>query len=190
MLNQFIRVVHVLAIGIWAGTCVLFNGVVALKLVWYFQQLPANPTPGLADVTAPVATRMFGELIATIFPAYFTIQAICGVLAAVTSWRLAHLAMERWERIRAILITAVAIAVLIHIGTLYQWSTVVRKAQYAALDAGDTERAEQLRKKFFSLHGPSLILDFTTTAGVLLSLGMLGPTLRLGNNSRTETNRP
>lgn len=172
-MNTLARTVHLLSLGIWAGTAVFFNGCVALRIFAYFRSLPIAPPPGLPTVPTELATRMAGDLIATIFPIYFGLQLVCGTLAAGTGLWLS-LGQGRWAWARALLLLVVCATVWVHVGTLYRQSTVIRDQQYSAYDAGQFEEAEKLRKQFFALHGPSLLLDFTTTALVLVALGMTG----------------
>lgn len=166
------RVLHALGLGIWAGTTFLFNGCVAIRLVWYFQRLSESPTPGMPPVDRVVSTRMFGDLISTIFPTYFAIQLIAGAIAGITGIYLASVTgVGKW---RAIVVMVALLVVSVNVMALYRPSTALRQQQYAALDAGNQEEFESLRKRFFAYHGPSLALDFASTALVFISLGMLG----------------
>lgn len=183
------RVLHALSIGAWAGVCLLFNGCVALKTFAYFRGLVDHPTPGLGGISREVASRMAGDLLATIFPVYFVLQIVLGLLATVTVWGVgAHLCRTaRWRRW---LVTATFVIVAVHHQTLYKQSTVIRAQQYAALDAGQSDEAERLRKAFFQLHGPSLVIDLTTSVLVLVSLGSLGVLIPPANRADPKVESP
>lgn len=180
-----VRVLHTLALGLWAGMAAFFNGCVALKIFAYFRALAEQPTPGLSLADSEVATRMAGDLIATIFPVYFLLQCVLGLIAAATAVRLAKggSTADRWK---ARLLVAACLIVWVHVGTLYRQSREIRRQQYAALDAGRTNEAQALRKQFFALHGPSLVIDFSTTALVLVALGLngLGAAARGGEDQK------
>ena len=179
MTDGVVRVVHVLALAIWAGTAVFFNGCVALRIFAYFHALPQEAPPSLTGIDREVGSRMAGDLISTIFPTYFAVQLGCGLVAAATAWWLVA-DSQPLARSRAVLLTVTAVLVLIQIVGFYRPTSELRQQQYAALDAGDREQFETLRRRFFALHGPSLLLDCGTTLAVLVAVGMLGPALKPG----------
>jgi hypothetical protein len=166
------RIVHGIALGIWAGSGTFFSGCVALKIFAYFRALPAQPPPGLGPVADELASRMAGDLISTIFPAYFAVQCVCGVVAAAAAW-LRGPSAHRLLRIQRLLVTAAALTVCLHAASLYRQATALRIQQYAALDAGRRDDYEALRRRFFGIHTVSLALDLATTAVVVASLGMV-----------------
>lgn len=187
-MNRAIRVVHAVTVGLWSGAVVFFNGVVAFGVFGFFGRQAQQPTPGVTFADAEVSMRLAGDLMASLFPIYFGLQCAFGFLAAATAL---YLAVERGRlaRVRAVLLTLAFVGVLIHVGTLYRWSSEIRQQQYVALDAGRTEEAAALKARFFALHGPSLVLDWTTGVLVLASLACLAPAATATGRRLEEGNR-
>ena len=161
------------AVGLWAGAGAFFNGCVALRIFGYFDGLEAAAPPGMEPLPAELSSRLAGDLIAGVFPTYFGLQIVCGLVAAACACVFA-VDGSRGDKWRAGVLMVLLALVVVHVGTLYRWSGQVRQEQYAALDAGDHEAYERHRKRFFALHGPSLLLDMATTLAVVGVLGSLG----------------
>lgn len=167
-----LRSLHVLIVGSWAGMLAGFNFLGTLGVFAFFGQLDQVATPGLGRWSTETATRVAGDLMASLFPKYFAASFALGILAVVTAVLLARQTGRGWFRAAAL-----GLAVLLLVGNIvgcYLPSTKIRVARYAALDRGDTQEADALKRQFFALHGPSLLLDWGTTALALAGLASVG----------------
>src|SRR5439155_18194114 len=112
------RMVHVLSLALWFGSAVFFTFVVALSIFNSLESLgdrPAEQRPDWLPLSAnfdrSAGTRLAGETIAPIFPRYFAIQTVSGLLAFGSA-----VAFMRWEparRIHKIRFWLIALALLI-----------------------------------------------------------------------------
>ncbi len=90
---------HVLAVGLWFGTTIFFSFVVGLSLFGRFEQLgeaqfrPAwFPLPhaylrkdAAIDGPKEQGVRAAGYAVGPMFPVYFAIQGVCGLVALATA---------------------------------------------------------------------------------------------------------
>jgi acyl-phosphate glycerol 3-phosphate acyltransferase len=184
------KTIHVLSVGLWFGTIVFFL-VVGLVLsnkfdneaardddrpfAWLPQVRPydaARPLRGGHDLPEWLrrepGARAFGFAVAPLFPWYFGIQDVCGLLAAATAlaWTASHKA--RVHQVRAYLLLAALISVVAG-GWLER--KVAEKtgprnelADVALQDPskGNIEKAEATRSEFWKLHGYSMVLNLVT----------------------------
>jgi acyl phosphate:glycerol-3-phosphate acyltransferase len=162
---QFTKVLHVLAVGLWFGSAVFFSFVAALVLFHTFESLgnvPADQRPTWVPVAEPFdkekGTRLAGAAVGPLFPWYFLIQGVCGLLALATAlpWSRAK-PSARVHRVR----TAVLLLAMLTVVAgwpLVQHVSDLRAARYAA----DPAVAEAARAAFGRWHAYSLLLNMVT----------------------------
>jgi acyl-phosphate glycerol 3-phosphate acyltransferase len=122
MRDTYVRGIHVLALGLWFGGAAFFNFVAAVPIFESFKQVVnAGPTDRTAFETiipadAPqerkdaLASALAGSAVGPVFPRYFALGAVCGVLALVTAlswWKTGKLGRWRVYVIAAALLTVV-----------------------------------------------------------------------------------
>src|SRR5262249_14446548 len=116
-LRMLARVLHVLALGLWFGSGVFFTFLAAPSLFQTFEGLAQNrldwlPLP--TDLTKEQGTRLAGAAVGPIFPLYFALQGVCGLVALVTAWGWTRAApAERVHRVRFTLLVVALALVLI-----------------------------------------------------------------------------
>jgi hypothetical protein len=175
-MRKVLAIIHVLALGIWSGTSVLFLAVVAPTVFSHFADLPKQPTPGVEIASKVHSGRMAGDLISRFFPGYFTVQTHCGLLAALTGWLLARRG-GKLALIRALLSSLAFVALLVNSQIFYRQASEIRADQYRAFDEGRLEDFARMRERFFNWHQPSLAIDVATAGFAVVSLALVGPAL-------------
>jgi hypothetical protein len=193
---QFGKVVHVLALGLWFGTVVFFT-ITGAVLFPAFQKEAAKPAaerplwfplPAAYDRAPPSGfpdplrleqgSRAAGAAVGPLFPWFFGVQAVGGLLALVTA-----LAWASAERSRAHVLRAAVLALAL-LGVGVGW-WLERKVDYLRVPrnlytdevllgsppaARLLEAAVDARAEFGRWHGYSLIVNFLTLA--LVTVGM------------------
>jgi acyl phosphate:glycerol-3-phosphate acyltransferase len=198
---QVQRSLHVLALGLWFGFAVGFSFVVALSLFNTFEALgqqderpawfplPAEFAKSDETVNGPKeqGSRVAGAAVGPIFPWYFAIQGLCGLVALATA--LAWSRLGRVHRIRAWLLFAALAAVLIG-WPVEQKVSELRVPRNQAMDAylraAPSEAVEaraallQARGAFGRWHTYSLLLNLASilavTAALALAANLPAPT--------------
>lgn len=173
-MNSATAAVHSLALGLWAGISAFFLLVVGPGIFEYFSDWLVHPPPGVSVPPKEIATRMAGDLVSRIFPAYFGLQSICALIAAATAWRLARV-YGRKHSARAILLSVACAGVLLNAVWLYPKTAETRAQQNRFYDVGDIEGYTATRQRFLRIHGFGLALDATTALIAAVALGLLGP---------------
>jgi acyl phosphate:glycerol-3-phosphate acyltransferase len=192
---QLQRSLHVLALGLWFGMAITFSFVVALNLFNTFESLGQQPErPAWFPLPAEFAksdevingpkeqgARVGGAAVGPIFPWYFAIQGICGLIALATA--LAWSRLGRVHRVRNWLLF-VALA-----GVLIGWPverkvSELRVPRNEATDAylraapSEAEAARtamvEARAAFGRWHTYSLLLNMATTLAVTAALALAG----------------
>jgi acyl-phosphate glycerol 3-phosphate acyltransferase len=183
MRKPLVRVVHVLAVGIWFGGAGFFN-YTAAGLFRTFEEVvasaPSDRTAGVPIVppeSDPVRKRaveknlaraLAGAAVGPMFPAYFAMQAVCGIAAVATA--LTWLRADGGRRIHRVRVWVTAVGLLtVLLGSAI--SAVVSDLRVKRFDADGTVAAEAIRS-FDTWHAVSLGLSFVTIvlAGVALAL--------------------
>jgi acyl-phosphate glycerol 3-phosphate acyltransferase len=167
--ERLARIMHVLMLGFWFGGAAFFSFVATPLIFTTFDRLVENRSGGRpewlpTDLTKLQASQLAGLAVSPIFPEYFLLQGICGLLALAMTFRLtAGQPLNRFERWRVgVLATGVA-AVLLGL-------PLVQK-----IDALRTARAhgdEAARAAFAAWHLASLLLNFITVGFAAAALGM------------------
>jgi hypothetical protein len=196
---QFLtRTVHVLAMGLWFGTVVFFTFFVGLVLFGHFEKLataPAKDQPSWLAVppeftkqppsdkfpnplTKEIGSRIGGEAVGPIFPWYYGVQVVCGVLALATAlgWYWLPGQTGPLRKLRVV----VLVLALVTVGVGYWMEGVVHELRQKRSDATDAalrdpeqakiKAAEEARAAFGLWHTSSLLVNFATLG--LVTVGM------------------
>lgn len=179
MRQALLRGLHVVALGLWFGGAAFFNFVSAPTI---FESFKTVVNDGPSDRTAQVqivpkgsdqpmkdrlASALAGSAVGPIFPKYFLMQAVCGLVALVTAavW-FRHGPLHRWRAYLlalAVLLVAVSWPLSNHVSEL-------RVARFAA----DSSVADAAKAAFGLWHLVSLLLSFVTTCLAGVALAMAG----------------
>lgn len=138
----FLRFVHLFAFTFWYGTLLYFTLIQAPVL------LKALPRP------------LFGEVQSHLFPPYYLISYICGVLLVVT-YHLLH-PLKNYVSQDCVKMTALCLMLLFSLGQgLWIGPRVaqLRVERQAAEDAKDTAKTSALTKVFGQAHGISMLVN-------------------------------
>jgi hypothetical protein len=165
-MQALIRIVHVLALGLWFGSSAFFSFFTALPIIRHMQDLAAREN-WLNLQSKEAGTRAAGEALGAVFRLYFPLQVVCGVLALGTAlwWILLPAAVHK---LRAGLL---ALALLLVLGnTLYLSPRVheLREQRYSA----DSAVADRAHQDFGTWHNYSLFTDLATLLLVALALAL------------------
>ncbi|HVL15592.1 MAG TPA: glycerol-3-phosphate 1-O-acyltransferase PlsY [Gemmata sp.] len=169
--------VHVVALGLWFGGAAFFNFAAAPAIFESFKQVvaagPSDRTAGetIIPADAPeerkaaLASALAGSAVGPVFPRYFGMQAVCGLVALVTA--LAWWKCGKVHRVRVILI---ALGVLT-VAAGWPVSNAVSELRLLRFDA-DAGVAAAAKAAFAPWHFASLGLSFVTVglAGAALAL--------------------
>jgi glycerol-3-phosphate acyltransferase PlsY len=194
-MTQMQRSLHVLALGLWFGLAIGFSFVVALNLFNTFETLgqqgqrpawfplPAEFAKSDEAVNGPKeqGARVAGAAVGPIFPWYFAIQGICGLIALATA--LAWSRLGRVHRLRVWLLFVALAGVLIG-WPVEQKVSELRVPRNEALDAylraapSEAEAARltlvEARREFGRWHTYSLLLNMATILAVTAALALAG----------------
>jgi glycerol-3-phosphate acyltransferase PlsY len=160
--STVVRVIHVLALGLWFGSAVFFNLIAAPALFQKFEALGDNPTAvertWLPPFTKEEGTRLAGVAVSPMFPWFFLLEGVCGLLVTLTAlaWSRAKPG-ERVHRVRAWLALA-ALATIVVGWPLAQKASELRYLRYQ----GDEAARAAARAAFGTWHGYSLLLSLLT----------------------------
>jgi glycerol-3-phosphate acyltransferase PlsY len=176
MRQSLLRVLHVVAAGVWVGAAGFFNFVTAPSLFATFenvvQSAPSDRTahvPIVPEGTTPeqrknLASALAGAGVGPLFPKYFALQMGCAVVVLATAWTWRKESPGR-HRLRVQL----AFAALASVGAGWWISDVVSRLRLARFDP---DLAAIAREQFATWHLVSLGLSVVTIglAFVLLVL--------------------
>jgi acyl-phosphate glycerol 3-phosphate acyltransferase len=180
------KAIHVMALGLWFGGAVFFNFVSAPAIFDSFKQVvaaaPSDRTAGLplvpdglsADERAAkekdLASALAGAAVGPIFPKFFLMQAVCGMLVVITALGYSRRpGAGRVDRVRFALALAAWVTVLIgwpisaHVSEL-------RVERFAA----DPAVAEAARSAFVAWHLVSLFLSMVTALLATATIALAG----------------
>jgi acyl-phosphate glycerol 3-phosphate acyltransferase len=173
VMRRLAKTIHVLALALWFGGASFFTFIAAPLLFQNFEAIgstpPADRPPWLplpAGFTKEQGTQLAGVAINPIFPPFFLLQGLCGLLATITALAWVRLP-GRVHRIR-FAVTAAGLATVLLSWPLGQHVSTLRLERYTA----DATTAEAARQAFASWHLASLGLQFVTIilAGVATAL--------------------
>lgn len=169
------RYLHVLALGLWFGGAAFFNFVTAPTIFESFKQVVhAGPSDRTAQVKIieddsphkdSLASALAGSAVGPVFPKYFAMQGVCGLVALATAfgwWKEGRL--HRWR----VLVIALA-CLTVAIG--WPISTQVSELRLLRFDT-NPDTAAAAKEAFGPWHLVSLALSFVTVilAGVALAM--------------------
>lgn len=173
-MSNFARIVHVLALGMWFGSAVFFNLIAAPLLFQKFETLIVSSSDERAVLPLTdtrekeMGTRLGGTAVSPLFPWFFAIEGVCGLLVAATawSWSRAHPALRK-ERLRC-LVAMIAVFTVVVSWPIAEKVTALRFARYSA----DAAIAESARAAFGMWHMVSLGLSLLTLALVTVLMAL------------------
>ncbi len=173
-----LRSLHLLAVGLWFGGSLFFTFVAAPPIFASFKAVVAespSDRTALLDIVPPgtppagrdaLASALAGAAVGPVFPRYFAMQLICGVVTLVTALGMGR--AGRLDRLRVNLAAAALALVVVSIPVSLEVSHL-RLERYAT----DADLAAEAKKLFGPVHLVSLVLSGVTTllAGGVLALG-------------------
>ncbi|HEV3118872.1 MAG TPA: glycerol-3-phosphate 1-O-acyltransferase PlsY [Gemmataceae bacterium] len=172
-MTQLGKIIHVLALGLWFGGAAFFTLVAAPAIFFDGYGALAKSAEGRpawfpSTFDTDMANQLAGFAVAPIFPRFFLLQGICGLLAIVPAlaWARAEPAL-RVHRVRFILLALALVAVLCG-WPLAQKVTHLRALRYAA----DSALAAAAKADFATWHGYSLTLSLVTLALVTVAMAL------------------
>lgn len=181
MRQTLLRGLHLLAVGFWFGGAGFFNFAAAPAIFESFKQVVADqPSDRTANVRilpadAPQPTRdalasaLAGSAVGPIFPRYFLMQAVCGLVAVLTAavWVRA----EPGTRVHLARLVVLAVALGLAVAG-WAISDKVSELRLQRFDSNPSV-ADAARAAFGPWHLVSLALSGVTTllAGIGLALG-------------------
>ncbi len=184
--DTVVRGLHIVALGLWFGGAAFFNFGTAPAIFASFKEVvdagPSDRTANQRIIAADaeperkkdLANALAGSAVGPVFPRYFAMQAVCGIVALVTalSWYRQG-GVHRW-RVYVVALAAVTVAVAWPIS---QEVSALRLARFGPAEAS----AAAAREAFGPWHVASLLLSFATVtlAGVALALAAKLPGARL-----------
>jgi len=179
------RGIHLLSLGMWFGGAAFFNFFTATTIFESFKHVvndgPTDrtafvsivPAEFTADTDAAKNTRsnlasaLAGSAVGPVFPKYFAMQAVCGLLALATAigWRDAPGLIHRW-RVRVLFVAVLTVVVAWPISNYVSELRVLRFAL-------ETATRDAAVAAFGPWHLVSLLLSFVTVtlAGIALAMG-------------------
>jgi acyl-phosphate glycerol 3-phosphate acyltransferase len=193
------KTLHVLAVGLWFGTTVFFTFVVGLSLFGTFEALSAKPA-GERPFWFPLPTelerarpsdqfpdplgkeqgsRVAGAALGPMFPWYYGIGTVCGLIALVTamSWSGFPGRAHRWR-------TVLLVGALVSVGLGWYLEYKVEARREVRSDTSDKvlratqpsaeriQAANDARKDFGRWHFYSLMANFLTVLLVTLTMAL------------------
>ncbi len=194
----FSKIVHVLALGLWFGTVIFFSFVVGVSLfdtfdrvakeepadrdVWFPMWKAYDGPPGNAIFQEPLrreqGSRAAGVAIGQLFPWYFAIQAVCGLVTAATALAWCRAGAARRHRVRAGILLA-ALATVALGWWLERKVEELREPRNRTFDAmvshspphpEDVRTAADARAEFVRWHLYSLVLNMLTALLVTIAM--------------------
>jgi acyl-phosphate glycerol 3-phosphate acyltransferase len=219
----FMKTIHVLALGLWFGSVAFFTFFVGLSLFATFDAATTLdkdarpywlPVPqqlnqkALQNTRFPdplrkeQGSRIFGMAVGPMFVPYFTLQAICGVLALGTAVGWSRSYAGRVHRLRTWLLL-IALATVVISFWLDHEVNVRRDVRAETSDAvllalptvSDSliRAADSAREDFSRWHGYSILVNLVTLVLVTVATALAAqlPAAEVPNpNTETKTERP
>jgi acyl-phosphate glycerol 3-phosphate acyltransferase len=169
-LRMLARALHIFALALWFGGGVFFTFIAALSLFHTFEGLHGlrpDWLPLTQNLTKEQVNRLAGLAVGPMFPQYFTLQGMCGLIAVVTAWAWARTCPGRVHRVLLIVITFALLLVLAG-WPLVEIIDGLRTDRYSHDEATRTAADAD----FHFWHGVSLSLNLATLvlAGVATAL--------------------
>lgn len=166
-MNWLLLWVHLLALAVWLGETVFFGAVVA---------------PALFGGLDP---EQAGTITALIFPGYYTLGYVCGVVLVLTAAAL-------WQRSRpsgGLWLAAAGVAGVILVACLFAGLEVLPEADALRPRLHDATAAASLRERFDDLHQLAVQLNMAVLIGNLVLAGLVATRLSAGIGPRRRLSR-
>jgi acyl-phosphate glycerol 3-phosphate acyltransferase len=167
------KTIHVLALGLWFGSAVFFSLVATPVIFETFGSLGSKPVPERpAWLPSPwekeQGIQLAGLAVGPIFPWYFLLEGVCGLLAVSTAlaWSRSH-PQAQVHRLRFIIVVF-ALTTVIAGWPIAQKVGVLRAERYTE----DPGMAAAAKTDFATWHTYSLILNFVTLALVTVAMAL------------------
>lgn len=179
MRQTVVKVLHVLALGLWFGGAAFFNFVTAVSIFDSFKHVVYD---GPSDRTAhqqiiepsaskeqkdALASALAGSAVGPVFPKYFAMQAVCGLVSLVTAvswWNVGQ--GRKVHRFRVYVIGLAVLTVVVG----WPISNTVSELRLLRFDP-NSDTAGAARAAFASWHLVSLFLSFVTVC--LAGIGLM-----------------
>ena len=163
----WLKMVHLLALGLWVGASAFFSFFTALPIIARMKTLAATPGNWLSLTDEKQGVRVAGEALEAVFARYFVFQAVCGAVALLTA--LIWLNAGGWtNKLRVVLLgAALALACI----NLFYLAPRIHDARLRRYDA-NPETAKAGEAAFGPLHTYSLFADLATLACAAAALAL------------------
>jgi hypothetical protein len=163
----FLKVLHVLSLGLWAGAVCFFSFFIALPTIAAMRKLAQTPGNWLGLKTEQEGTRLAGEFLDLVFARYFPFQFVCGLVALVTAcWWVTH---AGW--LPKVRVTLVGLALLLVAANLWYFAPHVHELRQQRYST-DPEIARVANEAFNPAHTWSLLADMLGLLCVLAALAL------------------
>jgi glycerol-3-phosphate acyltransferase PlsY len=167
------KTVHVLALGLWFGSSVFFSLVTTPIIFQNFTALAEQPPAARpawlpSSFTKENATQLAGLAVGPIFPWYFLLEGVCGLLTVVTA--LAWVRAEPQSKVHKLrfYLLAIALATVLVGWPIAHQVSLFRAARYDP----NSLLAETARAQFAVWHSYSLALNLLTLALVTVAMAL------------------
>jgi hypothetical protein len=176
-----LRILHLLALGLWFGSVMFFSFFTALPIFEHMEKLTTNRDSWLRrDMKEPPSTsgdenqeaalrkkqgtRLAGEALTPIFARYFWLQVICGVVALVTSlWWVSEPGIV--HKVRS---AVLALALLLALGNALILSPRIHELR----EKRYLDDSQAIKDEFDRWHTYSLLTDLGGLALVTVALAL------------------
>lgn len=187
-----VKVVHLLALGLWFGGAAFFNFAAAPAIFASFKEVvnagPSDRTAGETIIAADspqnrkdaLASALAGSAVGPVFPRYFGMQAVCAGLALVTALSWWKCGKIHRRRVYVLAVAALTIAVAV---PLSKYVTELRLQRFDA----NPDVAAAAKAAFGPVHLASLLLSFVT---VCLAAAALATASRLPAGQDSTSSSP
>jgi hypothetical protein len=163
----FIKVAHLLSLGLWVGGVAFFSFFTALPIIARMKALATTPGNWARLVDEKQGIRMAGEALDAVFARYFPFQVTCGVIALVTTlvWLTSPGLVHKARA--GIVAAALALATL-------NWLVFAPKVHELRLQrySDNAELAVSADAQFGPAHQQSLYTDMGTLVLVAVALAL------------------
>jgi acyl-phosphate glycerol 3-phosphate acyltransferase len=167
------KTLHVLALGLWFGSTVFFSLIAAPVIFHTFTTLADQPSDGRPAWLPSVfskehGTQLAGLAVGPIFPWYFLLGGICGLLTVITAltWLRAE-PKSIVHKLRFYVLAAALVTVLVG-WPIAHLVSALRAARYGP----DPVLAETARVQFATWHLYSLGLNLVTLVLVTVAMAL------------------
>lgn len=167
------KTLHVLALGLWFGSSVFFSLIAAPVIFQTFGALAAQPPEARpawlpSEFPKENATQLAGLAVGPIFPWYFLLEGVCGLLTVITAltWHRAD-PEAVVHKVRFYILAGAFVTVLVGWPIARQVG-ILRAVRYGP----DPALAEAARTQFATWHLYSLGLNLITLALVTTAMAL------------------